>query len=244
MTVLEQEDPVETRILRGKVESIFEDLEQEKTCLRMVESLTDAEKETAARSSYKYLKACISGEETNEEARKDFASKMARRHLVAEKGDEKKAIQKMKSTIEYREKMQVDVIRNCFEKKSFKDKKEEELYEEYRIALDRELSGGKLHTRGHDRDKRALYIGLTHKYLSYDHEWFMKYNIYTLERAIAVTEEATNGTIEKIIAVFDFGQYTSKNQVPMSLSKEISFCLRDHYPERVEKVLMVSSFTV
>jgi len=241
MTVLEQEDPVETHILQDKTDSIFKDLEQEKTCDRIVASLTDAEKETAARSSYKYFKACISGKETNEETRKAFASKMARRHLVAEKGDEERATQKMKAAIEYREKMQVDVIRTCFEKKNFKDEEEKELYEKYRTALDRELSEGKLFTRGHDKEKRALYIALTHKYLSYDHDWYMQYNIYTLERAIALTEEATNGAMEKIVAVFDFGHYTSKNQVPISLSKEISFCLRDNYPERVEKILMIDA---
>lgn len=219
----------------------FEDSDQEKTCRRMIASLSDAEKETAARSSYRYFKASVLGKEgRNDELRDSYAAKMARRHLVADKGDEEIAVKKMKSTIAYREKMKVDVIRSCFEKKEFEDEEEAKLYDDYRTAIDRELSEGKLFTRGHDMEKRALYITMTHKFDSFDVDWYMVYSIYSLERAIAVTEEATNGALEKIIAVFDYDQYTSKNQPPISLSKEIAFCLRDNYPERVEKIVFVS----
>uniref|UniRef100_A0A6V2HBP8 CRAL-TRIO domain-containing protein n=1 Tax=Ditylum brightwellii TaxID=49249 RepID=A0A6V2HBP8_9STRA len=234
------------------------DVEAEK-CLSIITLLSEDEKEKAARTSYKYLVASTSatskdGDNSEKppppstEERDKYAMAMARRHLRAENGNEKKALQKMRNTIEYRDKMKIDVIRQCFTKNEsdVTPPPEEEEEEEYQYHIDNlapNLLEGKLFVRGYSKDDRALYISRAHLFEArgYDTEWFLKYNIYTLERAIACTERATDGEIEKVIAIFDLGQYSNKVRTPLTLSKDITFCLRDHYPERLEKVFMIDA---
>uniref|UniRef100_A0A6V2HDC5 Uncharacterized protein n=1 Tax=Ditylum brightwellii TaxID=49249 RepID=A0A6V2HDC5_9STRA len=151
------------------------DVEAEK-CLSIITLLSEDEKEKAARTSYKYLVASTSatskdGDNSEKppppstEERDKYAMAMARRHLRAENGNEKKALQKMRNTIEYRDKMKIDVIRQCFTKNEsdFTPPPEEE--EEYQYHIDNlapNLLEGKLFVRGYSKDDRALYITRTY----------------------------------------------------------------------------------
>lgn len=215
------------------------DDERDTICREMVSSLSDDEKELAARCSYQYCHL----EDSTPTERDEYAAAMARRHLVAENGHNDRALAKMKATLQYREDMNIEVIRQCFYREQYPDDVGgSELHEKYRAALNKELSGSKTFVRGKSVDGRALYVVLPHKFTSgFDPEWYMKYNIYTLERAIAITENASDGRLEKVVVVFDFGSYSHALRPPMGLSKELQFCLRDHYPERVDTVVLVDT---
>lgn len=225
----------------------FANDEEVKACRRMVASLSDDEKETAARSSYRYFMASTSSSDgskrpSNEE-RDGHALATARRHLVAEKGDEQGALKKMKATIKYRVEMNVDAIRRCFhDADAGGDADLADLYKETRRGLeDQLLLTKKQYVRGYSKDNRALMTGRARLYNNWNPEYYMKANIYTLERAIACTERATNGAEEKVVVLFDYNGYTSKNSPPLSLVKNLVFTLRDHWPERLEYVFIVDA---
>ena len=231
---------------------------QDATTTEMVESLSADEKERAARTSYRYFVAsdCQSGDQPpNEQIRLRFAKRMARRHLEAEKGNSALALRKMRDTLHYREEMRVDVIRRCFY--HVPEKRDDghasggaedgdgalaDPHSPYRERLGNELTEGNIFVRGRGRAGHPLLCVLTHKYASgFSQDWYMKYNIYTLERALAVAERESDGRLEKVIAAFDFGQYTNRFRPPLGLSKDLLFCLRDHYPERIECIILVDT---
>ena len=140
--------------------------------------------------------------------------------------------------------MNVDVLRRCFYAADGDDDGDGEggIVRRHREGLDRELSGGKLFVRGRTSDGRALYVIRTHRFASggFDPRWYLKYNMYTLERALACTERDTDGALEKIVVALDFGQNSGRVRPPLGLAKDLLLCLRDHYPERVQVVLLVS----
>lgn len=142
--------------------------------------------------------------------------------------------------------MHVDIVRRCFYYKddefAAEDRELKEMYEYHREGLGQEISEGKLFILGRTKGGHPLYVVRTHKSTSgFRAEWYMKYNIYALERAIAIAEQETDGEVENVCVVFDFGQYSAKLRPPLGLSKELQFCLRDHYPERVEYVVLIDT---
>jgi len=84
----------------------------------MVNSLTEEEKETAARSSYKYLWKSVShkGDEKNlKEDRELHATSMALRHLKSKKGNFEVAMEKFTAAIKFRQDTDLDGLRLCFQ---------------------------------------------------------------------------------------------------------------------------------
>lgn len=235
-------------ILESSFQSgIFIDKEQEKTCKLMVSQLSENEIEHAARTSYGYFVAVLeskndpSKSKPSDEQRQFLAMRMARRHLVAENGDAKLALKKMKSTIEYRQSVNVDDIRLAFyESKSSNEERNQELAH-IRQQITKQLETGKFYVRGYDRRGTATFVGVARCNNSDDPEWYIKANIYTLERALAATEQKTNGKEEKICAVFDYNGYTSANAPPISLTRELLYGLKDHYPERLQHVFVIDA---
>ena len=215
-------------------------------CQIILQSLSQSEIETAARSSYEYFRCVELGSENNcnkaaqkpdNSMRNMYAMKMARRHLVAEKGNINTAIEKIKSTIAFREKMNIDIMRQCFYK--FNNEETNNI-RHIRKGIEEELSDGKHIVRGHDIDKHAFFIVFPRRYTSFDHDWYLKGKLYSIERAIAYTESISSGEIEKINVVFDYQGYRSdKHEPPLSLIKGLLFCLRDHYPERLQSMYLV-----
>mmetsp|Transcript_2643 Transcript_2643/g.3730 ORF Transcript_2643/g.3730 Transcript_2643/m.3730 type:complete len:362 (-) Transcript_2643:140-1225(-) len=215
---------------------------QEEVCKRMVESLSEKEKETAARSSYKYF-SCADMDDASKpstEVRDKCAMAMARRHLVAEDEDEKSALKKMKATIAYRDEFNVDAIRRCFMVKddpSVDDKTHEKLRE----LVVEQLKDKKYYIQGNDNESRSCYFIVGSVPAEYDHEWYLVGHIFNLERAIARTERLTNGKLEKVNVILDYDNYNRKLAPPMALVKQLISCLSNHYPERMERAIVLDA---
>jgi len=233
----------QSEILKSRVGSLQKT--QDATCRGMLNSLTAAELETAARASYHYFIAADSVELTENSPSKDerhkCAMRMARRHLIAEKGNLSLALNKMKLTINYRDKINVDMIRRCFTGTEYKNDDEREIRGVVEKGLKKELSDGKHFIRGHDNEKRSLFCLFPRRYESFDAKWYLLAKIYTLERALAYTERISGGREEKVNVIFDYQQYTSKNEPPLALIKALLFCLRDHYPERLRFLCFIDA---
>lgn len=147
----------------------------------------------------------------------------------------------MKSTIAFRQGINVDVLRQCFHKKQFVDSNEEKLYKKLRSGIKNELMDGKHYIRGSDQDNGALFVIFPHRYSSFDPEWYLLGKLYNIERAIAYTERKSKGKVEKINVLFDYSQYTYKNQPPLDLIKQLMSCLSDHYPERLRFLFFIDT---
>eukprot|EP00591_Stephanopyxis_turris_P001687 CAMPEP_0195515752 /NCGR_PEP_ID=MMETSP0794_2-20130614/6713_1 /TAXON_ID=515487 /ORGANISM="Stephanopyxis turris, Strain CCMP 815" /LENGTH=322 /DNA_ID=CAMNT_0040644227 /DNA_START=28 /DNA_END=996 /DNA_ORIENTATION=- len=223
-------------------ESALED-QYYKVCHEMVLNLTQDEKEHAARTSYKYFMLSISqtGSKPSEAEQLKCAMAMAKRHLIAENGDQECALKKMKNTIQYRKDINVDGIRRAFYEKEGPDEEKNKEYQHIRNNLEHQMSTGIVHVRGYDTRKAANYIAFPRLKISDDPEWYIKANIYTLERALACSERASEGEVEKVCCFFDYSGYKSKHSPPVTLIRDLFFCLRDHYPERMKHVFIVDA---
>lgn len=234
--------PNEIEIIKGQ-ESLLKS--QDAKCRVMLNALTEDEVETAARSSYEYFTIAESADpaerESNIELRDKYALCMARRHLVAEKGNASLALDKMALTIQYRNEINVDVIRRCFSKMEYRDEEEMKIRGMIEKGLEKELSDGKHFIRGHDNEERSLFCLFPRRYESFDTKWYLLGKIYTLERALAYTERVSGGREEKVNVVFDYQQYSHKKEPPLSLIKDLMFCLRDHYPERLRFLCFIDA---
>ncbi len=215
----------------------FSHSDEEKSQLIM-QSLSESEIEAAARASYDYFRNADKNS-ADKHNRNMCAMKMIRRHLVAEKGDIDLAEKKIKNTLAFREEMNIDAMRQCFYKLNYEESDE---LAEIRKGIDKELKDGKHIVRGHDLNSHAFFIIFPRRYTSFDHDWYLKGKLYSLERALAYTERISGGTVEKINVVFDYENYKAdKHEPPLSLIKELMFCLRDHYPERMQHMFFVNA---
>uniref|UniRef100_A0A7S2ACK5 CRAL-TRIO domain-containing protein n=1 Tax=Trieres chinensis TaxID=1514140 RepID=A0A7S2ACK5_TRICV len=197
----------------------------------MLACLSVDELETAARSSYQYFVSSASGERPSDMVRDRHATSMAQRYLFVNFGDEKKALEMMRHTLQYRKDIGVDDIRRCFDDLDSKNEEKHELYNGIRDKLKDQFATGYTFVRGYDRKGRALYPVIPRHHPDWDREWYMKMSIYNMERALACTERKSGGAEQKILVLYDYNGYSNAHRPPISLVKDLLSCLRDHYPQ-------------
>ena len=227
--------------VQGKT-NLSEDEEQQ-ICAEIVDSLTEDEKEIAARSSYRYMLRAISenlDQRPSKNEQFELALQMARRHLVAAKGDKEKAMIQTKKTIQYRKEINIDAIRRCFNKDD--DEYDSQVLLNTRKKLEPLLKTGFISVVGYSKFDETLFIDRPSKIDDFsDQDACLKANIYMFERALASSESKTNGRKEKVIVIFDYNGVERKNVPPIDFVKTFFSILRDHYPERLEKTYLVDA---
>ena len=232
------EDVIQTEISRSKVDSLSS---------LILNNLTNEEKENTARaSSYKYLaKSVDPSQSPTEELRDEYAKAMIERYLAVEQKLHKthspedwaaNAESKLKKTLEFRTENNVDDIRLCFTDTSNTDS-----HLHLRDGLLKRYANTASIVRGYSNDGHALFQNFPRTETSWDEEFFIKGNIYMLERALACTERKTGGRKDKVIVMYDYNGYALKNSPPTSLVGKLLFTLRDHFPERLEQVFVVDA---
>lgn len=232
------------------------DAEETKKCQHILAALSADEKEHAARSCYQYFHGSVvqNNISTEEEttapvAKRDAAAtRMARRHVRAEKGNQEKALKKMQASIAWRKNTgHMDDLRRCFYEHNNDNEdatttttttteEKQKLYSEMRTNINTAMEDGKIYLIGYDKSGRSIMSANMGKYIDFNNLNML--NFYMLERAIAATERNSKGTEEKIICVFDFNQYSYKNTMPLGVAKEFAQGLQNHFPERVERIIL------
>lgn len=213
---------------------------EEEICRRMVETLTEIEQEQAARSSYAYF---VSSTAT-EKDRAQMAMRMARRHLVAEKGNEKKALEKMKNTLRFREDMKIDDIRRCFSTCLSNDDNssgdDSSSIRSIRSIIETDvLATEAMVVRGYDKGSRAMLLKFNRTKFIADERTFFLVQLYWMERALACTERKSEGKEETMNVVADYNGYSRKNKPPLGLAINLVRMLHEHYPERLNMWIAV-----
>lgn len=205
---------------------------EEKACKNIIASLSESQLEKAARTSYAYYAAVTNPEipTPSQEVKEKMAMRMARRHLVAEKGDQEKALSRMKKTLEFRDEYNIDELRETYD--------ETKNYE-----LDHPFTHpGVDHVcvNGYDVYGHAVCIRFPRaKYVSYSDESFFRLNIYSLERALACTERRSLGRQEKIIIALDYNRYKSGSTPPFTTMRGFLSIFSSYYPETLYKFIGV-----
>lgn len=187
----------------------------------MLATLSEDEKEIAARTSYSYVK-----EPTNER-KLIIAEEMAKRYL-ASKADKCKALAKMKSTLEFRKTLEIDALREAPHNPSSPLHK----------PLIKFLSNKKLYVSGYDKEGRSTYIFVPRLVNDHCPQWTVKGHVYSMERAIACSKASDKA----VNAVVDFNGFSFlRNTPPAAVGKEIMLTLRSHYVGHIHQIFIVDA---
>lgn len=232
----------------SKLSAKSSDAELRLTCKRMVDALTDDEREHAARASYKYLWASVASKGTDAKKRSEdrhlYAMKMAMRHLSSKKGNFEVAMEKFQAAIKFRKEIDLDGLRLCFQADRLElDQETRERYAFYRKKLEDRMTTGRVYVCGYDKCGRAIYTIYAARTKDFDAEWFLKESLYNFERAVACTERESGGAEQSITVIGNYTGFQSKHAAPMSISHEFMNCLRQNYPGRVKRVYLLNTPT-
>jgi hypothetical protein len=225
------------------------DSEYKVLCKQMIDSLTDEEREHAARSSYKYLWKSVTskGDEDSKELleeREKYATAMAMRHLSSKKGNVNVAMEKFKSAINFRKDADLDGLRLCFQADQLElDDATRQRYADYREKLEDRMRTGRVYVCGYDKCGRAIYTIYAARTKDFDPDWFLKESLYNFERALACTERESGGVEQSITVIGNYTGFSSKHAAPMAISHEFMNCLRQNYPGRVKRVYLLNTPT-
>lgn len=210
----------------------------------MIGSLNEEEIEIAARSSYRYLKLATKNKKDgppsspSSEIRNQMAMKMARRHLIASNGVKEKALQSLQSTIQYRKTVSIDAIRCCYENPNDTDIE----YEKLRHLFDKQMEHPSIFVGGYDKENRAILMIDVGQKTDFHPVNFILMHVLVIERAFACTERVTDGKQEKVTVFINYNGFSERSSSPpLQVTKELLYCLRDHFPERVDKIFLMDA---
>jgi hypothetical protein len=239
----------------GGVKQQVSDAHLDEIAGKIVQELSDDEREHAARSSYRYLWKSVNvaaPERDSKELLEDqfqMAKAMAKRFLSSKKGDYPLALKKMKGAIAFRKDMDVDGLRLCFQADQLKDLDDETKarYASYRDHLSQRMTTGRVYACGYDKQGRAIYTIYAARTKDFDPEWFLKESLFNFEKALACTERESGGVEDSITVIGNYTGFQSKHSAPMSISHKFMDSLRQNYPGRVNRVFLLrtpSSFLI
>ena len=156
-----------------------------------------------------------------------------RRESSFPKGNTKKALEKIRSTLAWRNEFQVDRIVHCTQKGGD---------EEFRQIMAHETEVGKMYVRGYDKDGRVLLYMRGDREQTHDETNNMRHLVWNMEKAIACTNRKSKQLgkskvgLEKFIMIQDFTNFSLATAPPMSVSKHTLKILQSHYPGRVKTI--------
>ena len=192
----------------------------------VVQALTPKEQDTAARMNYQYLL------DPNDESLKKQSMRAAVQRVLRSKNHSvTRTLQALRSTLSFRQKINVDGLRLAFAEEAGSS-----LYE----PLAQHLSAGMVYVQGYDKEGRSTYVFEPHRVTNSPDEldWTIRMHVYTLERAIACSkcpEKSVN-------AVVNFQNFSiRKHKPPMELGIEFMQTLRCHYSGYVHQIFLVDA---
>lgn len=111
--------------------------------------------------------------------------------------------------------------------------------EQYRAYIEEEMSKQIMVVRGKDRESHAIVIKMPRESPETNEEAFITAQLYIAERAIAATEMLSQGEKEKVVAIFEFGTYSSSNAPPFRVMRSMAQMLQRNYSERLYHLVIL-----
>jgi len=223
---------------------------------QMLSQLNEEELEIAARTSYEYLKQQTAQQQQQQQQlsssdRKKYAKIMAKRYLESKLGDVDVATKKLKDTIRFRKRIDVDSLRRTFDdnkndllvdnnNSSSIDVVDKDQNQSSKKKLESMLLSKRNYVQGYDIDGRSTHIFVPRRASknTHDLEWTLKESLYTIERAIACSKAIDHS----INAIIDFrGFRITEHAPPVEIGKEFLLALRHHYAGQVNKIFIVDA---
>ena len=208
----------------------------------MVEELTVEDQEIAARTSYTYWVAATTMKDCPTEGmRMQMAMREACRHLDGQDGNYNEAMEFFKRAIQFRKERQIDLLRTCFSNDSPVNVTDDqaEIQADFCAAVQDDLAKQVMLVRGHDREKRALMIKMGRTTSEMNEDSYFLAQIYLTERALAATEVISKGKQDQMVAIFDFGTYSSSNSPPFKVVMNTVKTLQRIYQDRLKKLFIL-----
>lgn len=165
---------------------------------------------------------------------------MTKRYLVHYKKNEEATMNGIRSTIAFRNRVQMNQLRECYYSTKHSSSSCDGLNQQF-------LSTGKLFVAGFDQYNRILLCCIPRFTTTFHPIWFLKSHYYMAERAIACVQKQQQQQQQqqtqekKIVAILDFNGFQTTNIPPLSLAKDGVFVLRDHYPQFLDCVYMIDA---
>ena len=215
---------------------------------QMLQQLTADETEVAARASYKYLVRQQQKQQQDEplmnnaeNSRSYYAKLFVRRYLRSKDGNVDKALIRVKETLKFRQDMDVDGLRTCFDPPSNSTNDTDDATAansiEYAKRLEKEMQCQNLYVQGYDKEGRSTYIFIPRNVQGHHAEWTIKQHVYTLERALA----ATKSPDQTVNAMVDFSGFSLRNAPPTHIGKKFMKTLRHHYAGAIHNIYLIDA---
>ena len=196
----------------------------------MISQLSHDELETAARSSYEYMKNPVPS------LRNHYARNIVQRYLESKKGNVELALEKVKKTLKFRQDIGIEELITAFDDNNNNDDCSK--MNHTATQLKNHLSTKKYVVRGHDKDGRSTLYFTPRLVDGHDSEWTLKEAIYSIERAIACSR-ANDRTIN---AVVDFSGFNmTKHSPPLDIGKQFLATLRSHYAGQIHRIYLTDT---
>lgn len=193
------------------------------TCVKIeyiLSQLSEDELETAARSSYEYVRTA------QHHRRIHYAEDLVRIILESKNGDAERALAKIQTTLEFRDKHGMDDLIQAFDNPH-------KIATETAKRLKKQLSTNKFYVRGFDKEGRATLYFIVRNVVDHD----LESALYSIERAIASTK-SIDGTINCVV---DFSEFNLGNAPPLEIGKEFLTTLRTMYAGQIHKIFLVNT---
>ena len=207
--------------------------------------------------------------EKDDDAKNHVVKQMAKRYLKSKKGNVTEALQKFKSTLQFRQEMDIKNLITCFDQQVDNNKKanastttkqrdDDDDNNNNTIISNRlykQLASKHMFVQGYDKDGRCTFI-FRPCYVNpkkYNIEWSIKEAIYTIERAIACSNTRCSSSrddqkmINAIVDLKGFNPIFKHTPPPLDIGKQFMLTLRNHYAGCINKIYIVdapSSFTI
>lgn len=134
----------------------------------------------------------------------------------------------------------IDLFRTLFDSSwSYPNEEDAKTAELYRSYLQEEMTKQVMVVRGMDRERHAYMIKMPRESSETNEDAFITAQLYIAERVIAATEHLSEGKNEKVLAIFEFGNYSSSNAPPFRVMRAMSQVLQHNYPERALHLLIL-----
>ncbi|CAB9499085.1 expressed unknown protein [Seminavis robusta] len=212
-------------------------------------TLSDMDRETAARTSWKYYNEVGQRDNVIDIRRRDaLARAMIQRHLAQEGGDTAATIKSVHATLQGRRDEKLDWLRTAWHPAPTWSPERQEFSQMVRATMSRWLGPhGRVCILDYDDEDRCNFyhkLNISTSGTRYFREGVLYSASFMLEKAIACSERRSHGRQTQVNVVLDFREVNMRDKdktLPISIALELVDLMKNHNPQRLYTVYMIDA---